>query len=546
MINICTSGKNKKDDYLSFPRIFLSFPRRRESIFFKAPCAPDFAGATGFYKYRPKRLEKAIIFLCILFVMPISTNLYSDDAPALPIGLGTESKPVSDEDQPGLPAGLGSEEPQAPKDDSMPSLPQGLGSGDNTTTASAHAAETKSLLSSVTGFIEARGGMRVHDDPYEKDASIAEVRLQLEMEKQLGRLMIRNTTDFYYDAVAENHSVHLEKGEGFIDLRELSVSFSAFDIMDIKAGRQILTWGTGDLLFINDMFPKDWNSFLCGRDTEYLKAPSDAIKASIYTETLNTDIAYTPKFDPDRFISGERLSYWNGFRTAGRDSIINAERPDNWLNDSELAVRFSKNINGNEIALYGYHGYWKSPGGIDPSSFRYIFPELNVYGASIRGQAGKGIGNIEAGYYDSRDDSSGSNPFVNNSQFRFLIGYEQDLPGIASDLTAGLQYYLEHMMDHDAYLSTLAPGSPEADEDRHLLTLRITKLLMNQNLTCSIFTYYSPSDQDLYIRPNISYKFTDDLKGEAGANIFSGEYRHTFFGQFHENTNLYVAVRYNY
>jgi len=398
----------------------------------------------------------------------------------------------------------------------------------------------------VTGFIEVRGGIRLYNDPYQKDTSLGEMRLQIKTEKQLGRFLIRNSTDFYYDAVAEDHSVHLEKGKGFIDLRELSASFSLFDIMDIKAGRQILTWGTGDLLFINDMFPKDWQSFLLGRDTEYLKAPSDAVKAGIYTGIINMDIVFSPRFDPDRYITGERLSYWNGYRTAGRDSIINPERPDNWLNDYEVAVRFSKNINGNEVALYGYHGYWKSPGGMDPSTLRHIFPGLNVYGASIRGQAGKGIGNIEAGYYDSRDDSNGNNPFINNSQFRFLLGYEQDLPMVASDLTAGLQYYLEHMMDHDAYLNTLAPGAPVADEDRHLFTLRITRLLLNQNLTCSLFTYYSPSDQDFYIRPNISYKFTDDLKGEVGANIFGGENPHTFFGQFQENTNVFIAVRYNY
>ena len=508
-------------------------------------------------------IKLSFILCSILFIMLFSQNLYADEGPALPkglsgaseqtiddstpalpAGLGGTSNSDSHNDQPEIPPGLGSSSPSDNNDDPGPSLPKGLFSGNSKEKRETSEKETISFP--FTGFIEARGGMRLHDDPYEKDTSIGEVRLQLETEKQLGRFIVRNTTDFYYDSVPEDHSVDLEKGEGFIDLRELSISFSAFDFMDIKAGRQILTWGTGDLVFINDLFPKDWQSFLSGRDTEYLKAPSDALKASIFTDTVNIDIVYTPKFDSDRFITGERLSHWNGSRIAGRDSIISADRPDNWLDNDEWAVRFSKNIKGNEFALYGYQGYWKSPGGIDESTFRYIFPRLNVYGASFRGQVGKGIGNIEAGYYDSRDDNSGDNPFVNNSQFRFLVGYEQDLPRFASDLTAGIQYYLEHMMDHDEYLSNLPSGSAAADEDRHLLTLRITKLFLNQNLTCSLFTYYSPSDQDLYIRPNVNYKFTDNLEGEIGANIFSGEYPHTFFGQFHDNTNIFTAVRYNF
>jgi hypothetical protein len=78
--------------------------------------------------------------------------------------------------------------------------------------------------------------------------------------------------------------------------------------MDVKLGRQILTWGTGDLIFINDLFPKDWISFFIGRDTDYLKAPSDAIKVSLFGEQANLDIVYTPQFDSDRFIEGRCLA----------------------------------------------------------------------------------------------------------------------------------------------------------------------------------------------------------------------------------------------
>lgn len=482
-----------------------------------------------------------LFYPVFLFIIFGSMNLYAAEGPALPKGLGGVSKPAADEGQPGLPAGLGKS-----SNDSGPALPKGLSTGNSPVKSKTGAQEKKSLLLPITGFIETRFGMRLYEDPYEKDASMGEVRLQMELEKQINRFLFKCTTDIYYDAIPEDRSVNLEKGNELIDLRELSAIFTAFDFMDIKAGRQILTWGTGDLVFINDLFPKDWQSFLIGRDTEYLKAPSDAVKVSIFTDPVNIDIVFTPRFDPDRFISGERLSYWNGYRIAGSDSIIQVDRPDDWMNNTELAVRLSKNIKGNEFALYGYRGYWKSPGGIDPSTFRYIFPQLNVYGASFRGQAGKGIGNIEAGYYDSRDDKSGNNPFINNSQFRFLAGYEQDLPRLASDLTAGLQYYLEHIMDYNEYLENLPSGMPAADENRHLFTLRITKLFLNQNLTCSLFTYYSPSDQDFYLRPNINYKFTDNLEGEIGANLFGGEHPYTFFGQFHDNTNVFMAVRYSY
>ena len=360
-----------------------------------------------------------------------------------------------------------------------------------------------------------------------------ENRLQLDLDSYLDWGDIKVKGDVFGDWVQE---------QADFDLREANVFVSPFDFMDLKLGRQILTWGTGDLIFINDLFPKDWQSFFIGRDTEYLKAPSDAVKISLFGDWANLDIVYAPEFDPDRFISGERLSYWssNLSRLAGRDAIINTDTPNRWFRDSELAVRLYKNINNYEFALYGYRGYWKSPGG--QAGTQAIFPDLNVYGASVRGAAAKGIGNLEFGYYESADDLSGKNRLINNSEMRYLVGYSQE---IGRDFTMGVQYYVEQMLDYSQYKRNLTSG-PARDRYRHLTTVRLTKLLMNQNLRCSLFAYYSPTDKDVYMRPNINYKVSDNVAAEIGGNIFFGDYPNTFFGQFQNNTNIYVGLRYSF
>jgi hypothetical protein len=385
----------------------------------------------------------------------------------------------------------------------------------------------------VHGFYEMRAGYRVRKDPYEKDISVMENRFQVDLSsyQDWGDLRVRG--DVFGDLVEE---------QADFDLREASLFTRPSKFMDLKVGRQILTWGTGDLVFINDMFPKDWQSFFIGRDTEYLKAPSDAAKVSLFGDLANFDFVYTPKFDPDRFINGERISYWSSAlgRTAGQDAIVHTDRPDRWFRDSEFAGRLYKNINNYEVAIYGYRGYWKSPGG--QAGTQVTFPNLNVYGASIRGNVGKGIGNLEFGYYESDDDQGGDNGYVNNSELRFLAGYTQE---VGRDFTAGLQYYVEHMMDYGDYRDNL-PTGPARDRDRHLVTLRLTKLLMNQNLRCSLFTYYSPTDKDVYMRPNLNYKVNDNLALEVGSNIFFGDYPNTFFGQFQNNTNIYAAMRYSF
>lgn len=395
------------------------------------------------------------------------------------------------------------------------------------------------------GFLDVRAGRRISSCDYEDNSSLAEGRLQLELNRMGEFLTWEMKADFVYDDVMGTSSPDLETGEGNIDLRTANVMFSPASIVDVKLGRQILTWGTGDLVFINDMFPKDWQSFFDGRDVEYLKAPSDALFLSVYPDWFDINIVYTPRFDADRYINGERISYWNPMMgdTAGQNAIIETDKPSDWFKDDETAVRISRDFNGAEVSLYGYYGYWKSPMGFDMQSGNATFPKLSVYGGSVRTTVAGGVLNVEGGYYDSRDDSSGTDPLLPNSEIRGLVGYEHE---IGKDFTMGLQYYLEVLQDYDSYEASLQDGAPARDEYRHLTTIRLTKLMLEQKLTLSMFVYYSPSDEDGYIRPVVKYKLTDKWLLTTGANVFFGKEDYTFFGQFKDNNNIYAGARYSF
>jgi hypothetical protein len=395
------------------------------------------------------------------------------------------------------------------------------------------------------GFIDYGYGLRTQNDPFEDDKSLDEIRLQLDSIWYHDLFTAQLKADLLYDNLAENHNdVDLDMGRGFFDLRQANVMFSPLGWMDVKVGRQVLTWGTGDLVFINDMFPKDWQSFFLGRDVEYLKAPSDAVFVSMFPGVVSIDLAYMPCFDADRHITGERISYWNGQSIVGQNSVLDTDRPNGWFDDEEISARIYRNLGAYEVAVYGYDGFWKSPGGMDPTTGKWLFPNLSVYGASTRGPLGSGIANIEAGYYDSADDRDGDDPFINNSESRFLVGYEQE---VAKNLTIAVQYYLEHMMDYSTYrqalIDMMAFNDSARDEDRHTLTLRITSLLMNQNLILSCFTRYSPSDKDVYIKPTATYKISDQWQAAIGGDIFFGSDEYSFLGQFENNSNIHASLR---
>ena len=396
----------------------------------------------------------------------------------------------------------------------------------------------------LNGFIETRLGTRIDHDPNQQDTSIAELRLQLETEQDFEEVTFNLVMDLVYDSVLDIESPDLETGEGVIDLRQANMVFSPLDFMDIKLGRQILTWGTGDLLFINDLFAKDWSAFLIGRDVEYLKAPTDALKISLFHQAVNADIVYTPTFNPDRYIDGKRISFYDRTTNSrrGREAPLMVDLPNAAFEDDELSIRLYQTVNVYEAAIYYYDGFWKSPAGQNALTGNATFPALEVFGASLRGPIANGIGYIEVGYYQS-EATAASDPLRRNSEYRYLLGYEQE---VATELTLGAQFYLEYKLDYDQYLASLPVEVIADDQYRRVFTLRLTQLLMQQNLRLSFFNFYSPSDEDGYTRINISYKFTDELKAEGGLNFFYGQQAHTFYAQFEENSNLYTAVRYEF
>ncbi|WP_228050931.1 DUF1302 family protein [Pontibacterium sinense] len=384
------------------------------------------------------------------------------------------------------------------------------------------------------GFVELSAGARLDSDPVlpDEDLTLADMRAQLEIADYIGGNRYSLKADLYADGV--EHGLHGE-------LREALLDISPGQNLDLRIGQQILTWGTGDLLFINDMFPKDWVSYFSGRDDQYLKAPSASAKLSYYNEAANIDLVWTPLFTSDRFIDGERFSYFDamsGQQTAQHLVPLDPEEtPDN----GELALRLHGTQAGTEWALYAYRGFWKQPNAMTAAGDAY-FSRLNTYGASVRGNLGAGIANAELGWYEG-EDHRGDDPRLPNDQLRLLVGYEQEL---VANLTAATQYYLEWIQDYSALTRTDGNSRFRPDEKRHVWTLRLTYRMMQDNLILSWFNYWSPSDEDMFLRPSVTYRFDDSTSLVTGANIFVGEKEHTFFGQFEDASSVYARLRYSF
>ncbi len=365
---------------------------------------------------------------------------------------------------------------------------------------------------------------------------LGEERLRLDVSgaSKSGDVFLLFKGDVFHDAV-------VNRADG--DLREGYAGYHRGPI-DFRLGRQIVTWGVGDLFFINDVFPKDWESFFSGRPMEYLKRGIDAVRVQYSSEALNADLVATPFFRPDALPSPKRFFLYSPFPSAASQQEIT---PPARAENMEVALRLYRRVSGFDVSLYGYRGFWRTPGiragSDDAPKITRFYPRLAVLGASAQRNWLQGVISLEAGRYNSLDDRGGADASIPNSEWRLLAGYQRQL---GRELTANFQGYAEVMDRYDAYRRSLPPGTPLQNRFRSVLSVRLTQFLGYQSWKLSVFLAYSPADNDYFTQPEVSHRLTDRLSVAMGANVFGGRRDTTFFGQMAKDDNVYLSARFDF
>lgn len=388
----------------------------------------------------------------------------------------------------------------------------------------------------IHGFFQGNYSAGLYgSNPDGGDFKWAEEKLQLKISADKESFYLFLKGELSYDHISEESELELR--EGYLDY--LSNDW------DLRLGRQVITWGLGDLIFINDVFPKDYEAFFSGRPMEYLKKGIDGIKLGIYPSFASAELVIIPFFEPNVYQDNKRFWMFDPMPL-----VMNRreEEPTINMENTEIALRVYRDIAGLDTSLYFYRGFFRQPSILPdnlstPTKITLFYPELTVYGASLQGRALNGIISLEGGYYASRQDRKGTDPMIPNQSTKFLIGYQRQL---REDFTAGMQYYTVYMHDYNQYKINLSSGFPQEKRLQDLLTLRLTHLFMHQTLRLSFFSFWSLSDGDYMFIPEVKYNFSDHVWAAIGADIFGGGEVWNQFGQLDKNDNIYLQMRYEF
>ena len=386
------------------------------------------------------------------------------------------------------------------------------------------------------------GGLAFEERAYPR----SELRAQLTVADSLGSGAFFLRTDLSSDATRS------ETGRAEIDLREAFIKLRLVDWLDLKLGRQVATWGTGELVFANNLFAKDWEAFFTGLDDAYLESPQDLLWVAVRFSGATVEIALSPYFTPDRLPDGERLSVYNPFfdTFVSADAMPRVAVPGRRLDNSELFGRLIGQAGSYDWALYGYSGFWPTPQQVgfawDDFAQDYrpylAYPALSSGGFSLRSRARGFLLSAEGALYYSEDDSDGDDPLIANSELRGIFGLERSLGG---DWSVGAQYYGISMLDYAGYEAGFPQGAAPLDKLRSTATLRVNRFLLDRDLQLSLFAFVGIDDEDWHLRPALHYQLTDAVRWTLGANFMGGEFPYTPFGQLEHNASIYTRLRYS-
>lgn len=379
------------------------------------------------------------------------------------------------------------------------------------------------------------------------DYVLANRKFRLDLSKTLDDSRFIFKADVLIDQVSSSEELRI---------REIRFQKKISETTDISIGRQISTWGVADMLFINDLFPKNWVANFTGQDMEMLKAPSDSVRITNYFGDVSLDTVISPKFTADITPTGCRFGVYDPntsqiiSNTSSCTSSIASKGND--LDSGELALSLKRRTGSFELALYAYKGFFKSPKSLELSDGNYVgkYSRLSVLGASVEGQLGPGIFSFETGFYDSLDDKSGKDPLVQNSLLKTLFGYRMDL---SSKFSFGIQAYQERLSDYSNYESSFLSFNPSAyayrkKEVSSTYTLRMTYKMMQETLILGLFTYQRPEDKDSFTKLDLSKRLSDNLIFSSGINVFTGEdnYLDREFGMLRDDDNIYSRIKFTF
>ncbi|MCG8410210.1 MAG: hypothetical protein MI739_02875 [Bacteroidales bacterium] len=339
-------------------------------------------------------------------------------------------------------------------------------------------------------------------------------------------LHINNNKTYLFTSLNAVHNSILPE-QTKLELREAFFQYTN-NSFDLKAGRQIATWGVADGVRITDIIsPMDYTEFLA-RDYDDIRIPINALRLKYLKTDFNIELYFIPI--PEFFIipTNNKNPWGMNYKS---ETKYYFDKPQKTLRNSEYGGRFAFFLSGIDFSISALHTWNKMPAlkaeNIDSTIHTTgKFKQMDMLGCDISFPIRQFVVRAEAAnYFGELIETERTN------SFNYLLGIDW-YPG--NDWILMVQYYHKNIYRNSENISQ--PKSISMG------TFSIQKKLLRNTLNLSSFSYIDFTNKGFFNRISADYSISDQIHIMCGYDWFYGD--KGMFGIYKNNSEYWIKGKF--
>ena len=371
----------------------------------------------------------------------------------------------------------------------------------------ASAQDEDSLRVGVKGFVDTYHAVRT-ESPNDWMSSRSRVRGEVTMEKGHAGAFV--SANLIYNAILKDRTG--------LQLREAYAYYSD-DHWDVRAGRQIITWGVADALRLTDIIsPMDYTEFLA-QDYDDIRIPVGGLRLRYSREKWRFEAVVIPISSFFDLPTDEKNPWSIGPVPIG-------DEPAPKLYNMEYGGRLSFFLSGIDFSISAMHTWNKQPVMCNGMG---EYRRMTMLGTDMSLPLGKFVVRGEiAEYFDEAQTATGVKDVPRAASTNALIGL---------DWYAGNDWSLSAQYAH----KYVAWGE---HRNTGISTLRVSKDLLHNLLSLQTFAYIDVTNGGIFNRLSADYALNDQLHATMGYDYFHAD--SGLFALYKKNSELWVKLKYSF
>lgn len=319
-----------------------------------------------------------------------------------------------------------------------------------------------------------------------------------------------------------------------------------FEHADVRVGKQIIAWGRADGINPTDnLTPHDYVALLPFEEDQ--RFGTRAVKWDSYlSNELTFTVFATPFFEPAKIPHA----------LPGGASL--ETKPAHTLADGEVALKLNRTGGDLDWSVSYLRGHNLLPSarllGIDAAGpqVELHYDRINVLGADVAHNFGRYGFRAEAAYF-STQDKNGQDISVMNPYFYYMAGFDRTF---SENLNLTLQLFgrwvrnfndPQSIADEPQREVALQNAITNGQQARvsYGWTSRLSDKWLNDTLEAELLVVANITQHNAYLRPLISYAFTDRMKATLGGEFYQGA-KNSYFGRLKPNQGMFSKLKYSF